>query len=176
MDKINLKKLLFKVAFCAMAADGKIDHREIKEMQVMDKNTSYFADIDLSDELQKLLSGFEIKGKKIINELFDELRNNELTALHELLVLEIALRIISADDDIDDNEVKFIKLIRSKLKVPDETIKDRFGVIEYLIDKDHNTNIKTELTETGFVSELIMPELQELKQIDLKGINPKSKK
>jgi len=64
MDKTALKKMLFKVAFCAMAADGRIDDREIKEMQIMNKNASYFADIDLSDELKKLLSDFEMKGKK----------------------------------------------------------------------------------------------------------------
>jgi len=170
MDKTALKKMLFKVAFCAMAADGRIDDREIKEMQIMNKNASYFADIDLSDELKNLLSDFEIKGKKIINELFEELSNNELTALQELLVLEIALRIISADDDIDDNEVKFVKLIRSKLKVPNEIIKDRFGVIEYLMNKDYETNIKTKITETDFVSELIMPEFQDLKKINFEKI------
>ncbi len=141
MDKILLKKMLFKVAFCAMAADGRIDDREIKEMQIMDKNTSYFANIDLSNELKNLLTNLEIKGKKIIVELFDELRNTKLTTIQELLVLEIALRIISADDDIDDNEVKFIKLLRSKLELHDETIKDRFGIIDYLMNKDYVENI-----------------------------------
>ncbi len=56
MDKVSLKKMLFKVAFCALAADGKVDEREIKEMQIMDKNTSYFEDIDLSDELKNLIN------------------------------------------------------------------------------------------------------------------------
>jgi len=84
--------------------------------------------------------------------------------------LEIALRIISADDDIDDNEVKFVKLIRSKLKVPNEIIKDRFGVIEYLMNKDYETNIKTKITENNFISELIMPEFQDLKKINFEKI------
>jgi hypothetical protein len=166
MDKVLLKKMLFKVAFCALAADGKVDDREIKEMQVMDKNTSYFADIDLSEELNNLINGFEIKGKKIIEELFNELHNSELTTIQELLVLEIALRIISSDNEIDANEVKYIKLLRSKLKVHDEIIKERFGVIEYLMNKDYETNIKTNASENDFITDMIMPELQDLKTID----------
>ena len=168
MEKLQLKKLLFKVAFCAMAADGKIDDREIKEMQIMDKNTSYFANIDLSDELKSLLTDFEIKGKKIITELFDELRNTKLTTIQELLVLEIALRIISADEDIDENEVKFIKLLRGKLELHDETIKDRFGVIEYLMNKDYSEGIR--IKENDFISDLSMPEISELKSIDFEKI------
>jgi len=42
MDKIEFKKLLFKVAFCTMACDGHIDKREIEEMKIMDKKTSFF--------------------------------------------------------------------------------------------------------------------------------------
>jgi len=151
-----------------MAADGRIDDREIKEMQIMDKNTSYFANIDLSNELKNLLTNLEIKGKKIIVELFDELRNTKLTTIQELLVLEIALRIISADDDIDDNEVKFIKLLRSKLELHDETIKDRFGIIDYLMNKDYVENITLiKHKETDFIANLSMPEIDELKSINL---------
>ena len=169
MDKILLKKMLFKVAFCAMAADGRIDDREIEEMQIMDKNTSYFADIDLSNELKNLLADFEKKGKKIIQELFDELKNINLTIIQELLILEIALRIISADDDIDENEVKYVKLLRSKLKVHDETIKDRFGIIDYLINNNYAQDIKKiTVYENNFISQLKMPELSELKSINFK--------
>jgi len=167
MDKVSLKKMLFKVAFCAMAADGKIMPEEIEEMKIMDKNTSYFADIDLSEELNNLIYGFEIKGKKIIEELFNELHNAELTTIQELLVLEIALRIIAADDDYDANEIKYVKLLRSKLKVHNEIIKDRFGIIEFLMNKDYETNIKIKQSENEFISSMIMPELQEFKTIDI---------
>ena len=54
MDKNEFKKILFKVAFCAMACDGKIQKEEIEELKIMDKKTSYFAEIDLSDELKQL--------------------------------------------------------------------------------------------------------------------------
>jgi len=51
MEKVEFKKLLFNVAFCTMACDGHIDKKEIEEMKVMDKTTSFFNDVDLSEEL-----------------------------------------------------------------------------------------------------------------------------
>ena len=47
VNKKDFKKILFKTAFCSMACDGKIDDLEIKEMKLIDKNTSYFSKIDL---------------------------------------------------------------------------------------------------------------------------------
>ena len=62
MDKIEFKKLLFKVAFCTMACDGHIDKREIEEMKIMDKKTSFFEAIDLSEELKQLIKDLDKKG------------------------------------------------------------------------------------------------------------------
>ena len=76
MEKNEFKKLLFKVAFCSMACDGHIDEREIDEMKMMDKNTSFFHDIDLSEELSELISELGKKGAQIINDLFKTLKNN----------------------------------------------------------------------------------------------------
>ena len=50
MEKNEFKKLLFKVAFCTMVCDGHIDESEIDEMKMMDKNTSFFHNLDLYEE------------------------------------------------------------------------------------------------------------------------------
>ena len=47
MEKIEFKKLLFKIAFCTMGCDGDIDTLEIEEMKNIDKSTSFFNDVDL---------------------------------------------------------------------------------------------------------------------------------
>ena len=62
MDKVEFKKLLFKVAFCTMACDGHIHKREIEEMKAMDKNTSFFDGVDLSGELSDLIDELGLKG------------------------------------------------------------------------------------------------------------------
>ena len=146
MESVEFKKLLFNVAFCAMACDGHIDDREIEEMKVIDKKTTYFGDIDLSEELTDLINQLKEKGKEIITELLDKLKDSDLNTIQELLVLEVALRIVNADNILDENEINFIRLIRSKLKLHDEIIKDRFGIIDYLVtNRDYLTNINTDI-------------------------------
>ena len=70
MEKNEFKILLFKVAFCTMVCDGHIDGSEIDEMKKIDKNTSFFHDIDLSEELSELQNELSKKGTQVINDLF----------------------------------------------------------------------------------------------------------
>jgi len=168
MDKNEFKKILFKVAFCAMACDGKIQKEEIEELKIMDKKTSYFAEIDLSDELKQLVNDFKNKGTKVIEELFELLRKTKLNPIQELLVLEVALRIINADNKHDENEVKFINFLRSKLKLHDETINDRFGKLDILYTNEYSRNVVNEKTEIEFAKNIKLPDMSELVQVNLK--------
>lgn len=167
MDKDNFKKILFKVAFCAMACDGEIQKEEIEELKIMDKKTSYFAEINLSDELKQLIENFKEKGTKVIEELFVSLRETQLNPIQELLVLEVALRIINADNIHDENEVKFIHLLRSKLELHDETINDRFGELDILYTNEYSKNIVAGKTEIEFADSVRLPEMSKFIQIDL---------
>ncbi len=167
MDKVEFKKILFKVAFCTMACDGHIDDREIEEMKIMDKKTSFFEAIDLSVELEHLLNELKNKGAKIITDLFESLKKHELNTIQELIILEVALRIINADEKHDENEIKFIHLLRAKLKVHDETINDRFGKVDILYTNEYSKNVITEKTDDEFIESIKLPELTVLKQIDL---------
>ncbi len=165
MDKIEFKKLLFKVAFCTMACDGHIDKREIEEMKIMDTNTSFFDAIDLSTELSQLIDEFHDKGTKVIEELFEALRNNKLNPIQELLVLEVALRIICADEKHDENEVKFIHLLRAKLDLHDETISDRFGEVNILHTNEYSKNIVAGKSEIEYSESIKLPELVDLEEV-----------
>lgn len=167
MDKIEFKKLLFKIAFCTMACDGHIDKREIEEMKLMDTNTSFFEAIDLSDELSDLIKSLDKKGAKIIEELFENLSKSDLNAIQELIILEVALRIINADEKHDENEVKFVNLLRGKLKVHDEIINGRFGKIEILYTSEYSSNISSK-TDSINMDAFLLPELREIKEIDFK--------
>lgn len=168
MDKNEFKKILFKVAFCTMACDGHIDDREVEELKLMDKNTSFFEAVDLSDELEQLINDLKNKGTKVIEELFVCLRETKLNPIQELLVLEVALRIINADNKHDENEIKFIHLLRSKLELHDETINDRFGELDILYTNEYSRNIVAGKTEIEFAESIKLPEMSELIQVDLK--------
>jgi len=165
MDKIEFKKLLFKVAFCTMACDGDIDDREIEEMKVMDKHTSFFDHIDLSIELSELVNEFHKKGSAVIEELFSTLRKTQLNPIQELLVLEVALRIINADGKHDENEIRFLQLLRSKLDLHDETINDRFGDLDILYTNDYSRNIVTEKMDLEFAANAQIPDIKDLSEI-----------
>jgi hypothetical protein len=164
MDKNKFKTILFKVAFCTMACDGDIDEREIEEIKKMDKVANYFEDIDLSSELENLISSFKINGIGIIVELFDEIKELELNPIQELLILEVSIRIIYADKRIDDNEIKFFRFLRSKLRIPNSIISDRFGDINELYDTKQDNNIVYDKTIYEFTKSIKIPELV---QVDL---------
>ena len=165
MENKDFKKLLFKTAFCVMACDGSIDDLEIQEMRKIDSSTTYFSDIDLSDELDELINELHNKNIKIVKNLFDSLRENTLTISQELLILEVTMRIINADDVIDDNEVRFLNLIRSKLDLGNQIIHQRFGKISYLKNLDYED---IGLNQSDFIKEIEISEIKKWGEIEKK--------
>ncbi len=75
------------------------------------------------------------------------LNNNQILERKEIL---------NADERYDDNEIKFIKLLRSKLELHDETINDRFGNFEILHTNEFSGNIIS-VKETDFIENTILP-------------------
>ena len=148
-----------------MACDGHIDEQEIEEIKKMDKNTTYFGDVDLTDELDALLKDLKLHGKKVVNDLFQELRDTELDPVQELLLLEVALRIIHADEKIRDNELKFLKLLRGRLAVFDEIIIERFGKNVLLFDKAYKDEVK--ISEIDYVDEIELPKFSDFSNLNI---------
>ena len=165
MESIEFKKILFKTAFCVMACDGHIDDLEIQEMKIIDKNTSYFKDVDLSNELEHLVAQVKTEGTKIVKSLLKSLRENKLSMVQELLVLEVALRMINADNKVEENEVKFLNLVRSKLEIENEIIRDRFGNIPYLTHMNYDNLESEEKAHIDFTSSIELPEIGVIENI-----------
>ena len=166
IDRHDFQRLLFRTAFCVMACDGEIDEREVNEIKLMNKSSAYFQGIDLSDELDELLSDLKTRGKQIVDELFDTLANLNISIVQELLILEVAFRIVYADEKVDENEIKFIRFLRSKLKIHEQIIRDRFGAVEFLFDKDYSQDIIMEETHHDLLASISIPEFKELYSID----------
>jgi hypothetical protein len=166
LEKQQFQRLLFKVAFCTIACDGHIDEMEIKEMKTLYKVSVYFKDIDLSDELDNLVVTLKEKGKHIIDDLYAYLKATKLSPVQELLILEVALRLAVANKKMDENEIKFIRFLRSHLELHDETIRDRFGAVEYLFDRDYSRDIIKSETRSDLLSTISIPEIKEIQTID----------
>ncbi len=144
MDSTKFKTLLFEVACCAVACDYDIDEREIRELQYIDKSTTYFKDIDLSKQLDNFLADFKGNEAEAINGLVEKIRDASMSPVEELLVMEIVLRLIYADLRIDEKEIDFLKSIRLALSISDEIIAERFGKIDILIKEQKIANPASE--------------------------------
>ena len=166
LERPDFQRLLFRTAFCLMACDGHIDEREVNEIKLMNKSSAYFNGIDLTDELEGLLADLKARGKHIVDELFDTLAKLDIGMVQELLILEVAFRLIHADEKVDENEIKFLRFLRSKLKVHDEVIRDRFGVVEYLFDKDYSQDIVKSETHDDLFASMAIPEFKDLATFD----------
>ena len=149
-----------------MVCDGHIDESEIDEMKMMDKNTTFFHDIDLSEELSELISELGKKGTQVINDVFKTLKDSILNPIQELIILEVALRIINADDKHDENEIKFIHFLRAQLKLHDEEIVGRFGEIDILHTSSYIKNVAKGQNNTDFTKNLRLPKINEIKEIN----------
>jgi len=165
MEHSELKKILFKSAVCVMACDGEIHDDEIKEIEIIAQTSSYFKDMDCNAELKSLLEEITEKGKKVIESYFAQIKEADFTPVQELLLLEILMRIINADSKIDQNEIKFLKIVRSKLKVHDEIIVKRFATVELLFNGQYKDIDKT--FKDDFMGELKLPRLKDLRGTDI---------
>lgn len=138
MDLPQFKRLLFRSSVAMMACDGEIHEYEIMEMDVIAEKTSYFQGMDHKIELQDVLEEIKNGARSFIQSVLNEIQNEDLSVMQDLLILEVLMRIIGADQRLDENEIKFINLVRSKLNVADDFISERFGNIDYLDIKRQN--------------------------------------
>ena len=65
----------------------------------------------------------------------NELNQLNLNEKQELLLIEVLIRTIESDNKIEDNEVKFLQMVKSKLGISEETVITQFPKqMNYLID------------------------------------------
>ncbi len=132
MNKEEYSLLLLKVAICAMGSDGVIDDREIEMLHKIEKESSYFQNIELLEMLNHELEKFQKNSSDYINSTFNSIKNTHCVVPQELCMLEVAILIIKADGVEEDAEKTFIQKLRSYLKVDNFVIQQRFSDIDYL--------------------------------------------
>ena len=132
MEQKEFQKLLLETVICSIACDGDIDDREIVELHKMIDHAQYFKGLEVSDFLDEMIKSVKSDGRTFLENYFKQLEKTELSPMQELLVLEVVLRIIQADERLDDNEIAFLKIVRSNFEVHNEIIQQRFGNVPYL--------------------------------------------
>lgn len=136
MEKLNFKEILLHTAVCAIACDGDIDDREKEALYNIEKKSPYFSSEDLSSTLDELIDNCMSGFQSFKDELFKSLNEVELNIVEELTLLEVSFRIIAADDIEQESEQEFIINLRKHLKLENDIIKERFGMIDYLTKEE----------------------------------------
>jgi len=167
MDQLKFRNVLLKTAFATMACDGHIDQREIDELCSINEKTRYFDGIKFRKVLDDLISDFRKGSGSAIKHILDEVLECDMSPIQELLALEVSIRIINSDGKHDENEVRFIHALRSKLNLANEVIFDRFGALPIL-----NISEKSEISSSqNTIKKYEFPELTETSGYDFSRLN-----
>ena len=141
------QNFLLKSAISVMACDGSIDESEITEIKNMADNEIYFMGFEIEESFEAILSYIKQNGKKAINEYLNELSQLNLNEKQELLLIEVLIRTIESDNVIEESEIKFLQMVKSKLDVSEENIIIQFPKqMKYLIDFE-NYGLHEEFTD-----------------------------
>jgi hypothetical protein len=166
MKTINFDKLLLKTAFSCMACDGNIDKREIKLIKQLHKESNIFGEIDINSEMDILLLEINQDGHQFLKNYFNELTSSELTEGNELKLIEVAIGTIKADEQVEYSEIKFFKVIRSKLKITNEPILEKHPDFEGYLEQDIISDSYLSRLQDDFFDTHISNEFELISKID----------
>lgn len=166
METLQFNKLLLKTAFSCMACDGDIDKREIKLIKRLHKEKKTFGDLDVNTEMENLLIAINKDGHQFMRDYFDELTTSELTEADELNLIEVAIDTIKADEKVEYSEIKFFKVIRSKLKIDNEPILKKHPDFEDYLEQDIITDSYLARLQDDFFDTHISNEFELISEID----------
>lgn len=153
MKNSDFKNFLFKSAVIAMACDGNIAEEEINEVKNIIANEIYFMGYDYEGPLQQNIEAIKVNGKSAVNKFLLEVATNDLSKHQELLLIEVLLKIIQADAKVEENELRFLHLVKSKLKTDQQTLIINFPHhIDYLMDFN-NYGLHEEFTNDITISD-----------------------
>ena len=126
-----------------MACDGEIAESEIKLVKDLTLHSVSFSDIEVETVLNKYVENINRNGQLFISQYLQEIKDAELTDDEALNLIDLAIKTIEADENIEYSEIRFFKKIRSQLDVSDKKIlnmlpdKEDF-LLPDIIEDDYN--------------------------------------
>ncbi len=166
METLQFNKLLLKTAFSCMACDGDIDKREIKLIKRLHKEKKTFGEIDINTEMDNLLIAINNNGHQFMKDYFDELTTSNLNEVNELNLIKVAIDTIKADEKVEYSEIKFFKVIRSKLKIDNDQILEKYPDFEDYLEQDIITDSYLSRLQDDFFDTHISNEFELISEID----------
>lgn len=119
---METNELYLKTLFCCSACDGDIAPEEISLVKNLSINDETFEGIDVENTLNSYVEKINEQGKIFLKDYISEVSNVTLSDEEQVKLIELAIKMIEADNQILYSEVKFFKKIRNRLSVSDEKI------------------------------------------------------
>lgn len=170
METNSLEKLILTTAFSCMAADGKIDKREIALIKLMCEKSLLFENFNFNEEINILVSKINKSGKEFITNYLALLETSSLSEQEELTLIDFAIQTIKADDQIEYSEIKFFKNIRYRLKVSNENILAVYPGSEQFLEEDIITESFIDKITNQYLESAELPQF-ELVSIDVSTLD-----
>jgi hypothetical protein len=122
-----------------MACDGHIDDAEVALIKKLHHEEALFGELDVDASIRAMISGINAQGNIFLSSYLDVLESSDLTEDEQVMLFRTAVRTVEADERIEYREVKFVKIIRSKLTVDDSTIESGLEAtknLDLFLEKD----------------------------------------
>lgn len=176
MEQISFNKLLLKTAFSCVACDGDIDKREVALIREMHDQKKIFGEVNIVEELDQLLLEINRDGHKFLKSYFNDLASIKLSEYDELKLVEVAIATINADEKVEYSEVKFFKVIRSKLQISNAQILDAHPDFEEYLEEDIISDSYLAKLQDDFFDIQELPQFELISTLNdetLKGLSEK---
>lgn len=115
-------ELYLKTLFCCIACDGEIADEEVSLIKALSLNDVAFEHLNVENILNGYIEQINHEGKIFLNKYLNDLNEANLSQDEQLKIIEFAIKMIEADNQILYSEVRFFKKLRSKLNITDDEI------------------------------------------------------
>lgn len=119
---METNELFLKTLFCCSACDGEIAPEEVSLVKQLSLNDSTFEGLEVENILNAYVERINKQGSIFLKDYLSEVANATLSDEEQLKLIELAIRMIEADNQILYSEIKFFKKIRNRMSVSDESI------------------------------------------------------
>lgn len=127
-------------AFACSACDGEIAKEEVELIKNWASSTDLFQSIDIETKLNDYVDAINKNGIVFLNQFLDFVSSSDLSKDEQLKIVDVAIKMIEADNQILYYEVKFFKRLRACLTISDSEILEVFPDIEDFLQPDIKTS------------------------------------